>query len=260
MTLTEDSQFVPVASITHLAHPYAASLARLGQRDEAIQLLSSVASGPQPSEAVLDLLARTHAQLGHWAEAESYWKQALVLDPTNEAYEKGIHRIQKMRTRPAWLPSRSAFTLGGLALVFICVISLAASTYLRGPLRLQEKSAHSVALRPAVDLQQPQCRAPSLNLRIPRVSLRTEKQQVVIVFSLGLFAHNARLKPQAEELLTELGSQLSQQITDLDVTVVGHTDDTPIRSSRRYRDNVALGLVRAVTVAEFLRTTAHFPL
>jgi len=150
--------------------------------------------------------------------------------------------------------------LGGLALFFICVISLAAKTYLRGPQKLQEKSAPSVALKPTVGLQRTQIQLPNLNRRIAGVSLRNEKQQVAIFFSLGLFARNARLKPEAEELLTELGSQLSHQITDLDVTVVGHTDDTPIRSGRRYRDNAALGLIRAVTVAEFLKTTSNLPL
>jgi len=100
----------------------AADLARAGRYAEAEALLQQELRDRKATPAILDLLARIHAQQGHWREAEAAWTQALQLRPANEMYTAGLRRISQVRQRPMaflWKPvivsiAAALIFLGGL--------------------------------------------------------------------------------------------------------------------------------------------------
>jgi len=60
----------------------------------------------------------------------------------------------------------------------------------------------------------------------------------------------ADIKQQMKPLLRKIGSVLKK--TKGDITVTGHTDNVPLRSSWIYKSNLELSIARASSVAEFL--------
>jgi flagellar motor protein MotB len=91
------------------------------------------------------------------------------------------------------------------------------------------------------------------------VSLKPEGTESVVTFDVGLFSHGTNLNADAKSTLTALGRQLESHVGRINVSVVGHTDDVPLLLGQTYRDNVALGLARAMAVVNHLRATTNLP-
>lgn len=72
-----------------------------------------------------------------------------------------------------------------------------------------------------------------------------------ILFASG----SAELKSEGLEVLKNLGLELSEQLTDLNLEVGGHTDSVPINSTSRYTDNWGLSVARAVNVVRFFESS-----
>jgi tetratricopeptide (TPR) repeat protein len=97
----------------------AAELARAGRYGQAEALLLEVTQGPNVTPSSLDLLARIHAQQGRLLEAQSSWRRAAQLDPSNDAYHAGLRRIARIQRRPIWLGTLSPVLVGLALLVFV---------------------------------------------------------------------------------------------------------------------------------------------
>ncbi|MCP4371420.1 MAG: OmpA family protein [Deltaproteobacteria bacterium] len=65
----------------------------------------------------------------------------------------------------------------------------------------------------------------------------------------------ADIKQQMKPLLRKIGSVLKK--TKGNITVTGHTDNVPLRSSWIYKSNLELSIARAAIVAEFLLHKTH---
>jgi type VI secretion system protein ImpK len=237
----------------------AADLARAGHYSEAEPLLSEAVGEDQAMPAALDLLARIRAQQGRLLEAEALWTRACQLDPTNEAYRAGLHRIANMQRRPVWLAFLSPWLVG---LVVVGII-IATGLFVRNSLSewrasFQSELAGITAAQEAITSQR-QGKPPDVTLKIPGVSLRTEGDEIIVIFDSGLFARGTALNPEAKALLTELGHELEPYVGRIALRVIGHTDDVPMPAEREYRDNIALSLARAVAVVEQLRATSRLP-
>jgi len=81
----------------------------------------------------------------------------------------------------------------------------------------------------------------------------------VLTFEYGLFSFGVEFADDAEQALTAVGEQLKRCPDGVAVEIAGHTDDLPVPEGRRYRNNYALGMARAVAVAEVLREKAGLP-
>jgi type VI secretion system protein ImpK len=237
----------------------ATDLARAGRYSEAENLLSEVSGKGEVTPAVLDLSARIRAQQGRLLEAEALWRQASQLDPANEAYRAGLHRIVRMQRRPIWIATLLPWLVGLIVVGAISIAGFAVRSYV-SELRASLKSevARVAAAQEAIRAQL-QGEPPNVNLKIPGASLRVERNDCVIIFDSGLFARGAELKPDAKTTLTELGRQLEPYVGRLALRVIGHTDDLPMPAEREFRDNIALGMARAVAVVDHLRATTRLP-
>jgi hypothetical protein len=98
----------------------AADLARAGHYAEAEAPLTETLRHQKATPAILDLLARIHAQQGHWEAAETAWTQALQLDPAGEAYPAGLKRISQMKGRRR-LPRLLFPTIAALLILSSCL-------------------------------------------------------------------------------------------------------------------------------------------
>lgn len=103
---------------TTLAH--ASDLARSGRYAEAETVIQDAIRDRDASPAILDLLARIHAQQRHWKEADAAWSQARHLDPQNEEYVAGLKRILKMKH---WriFPRILLLIIMSLLIVLVCL-------------------------------------------------------------------------------------------------------------------------------------------
>lgn len=225
----------------------AAALARAGHYDAAEQLLSEL-NRSGTTVAALDLLARIRAQQGRLAEAERLWTQAIQFDPSNDTYAAALRRIAQMQRRPAWLPVLAGLVLGA-ALVIL-------------GLRLVRGRGPERAMNPPVtpeDISHAPPGVPKLNIQLAGVQAKVEGNEVVLTFTSGLFLQRAGLTAGARELLGRLAKQLEPMGNRVSIRIVGHTDDAPPPPGFRYPDNTALGLARAVAVAEHLRESSTLP-
>jgi flagellar motor protein MotB len=90
--------------------------------------------------------------------------------------------------------------------------------------------------------------------------VRADKDQVVVAFPAGVFRSLARLSDSGTAALADLGRRLGPLADDVSITVVGHTEDSPVSRSSGYSTNAELGLARAVAAAEQLSTASGLPL
>jgi chemotaxis protein MotB len=93
----------------------------------------------------------------------------------------------------------------------------------------------------------------------PTVAIVAEGEHLVIRLSAGAFfdAAGVALKPDALPVLDAIGEELA--ILRQTVRIEGHTDDRPLGSGNRYRNNWELSAARAVTVADYLQEAHRFP-
>jgi type VI secretion system protein ImpK len=100
---------------------------------------------------------------------------------------------------------------------------------------------------------------PNLMLHVPGVSVQTKHVETLLVFEEGLFPRGAELSTEAKKRLRRLAHELEPYVGLIVVRIVGHTDNQPPLSARRYPDDIALGLRRAVVVEEYMRRESHLP-
>jgi len=74
-----------------------------------------------------------------------------------------------------------------------------------------------------------------------------------------LFDEGSKLKPEAKEILTELGTCLEPYATRIYIIIYGCTDNIPMPEKQKYSDNIALGKARASSVFEHFRETTNLP-
>ncbi|HEX7713642.1 MAG TPA: OmpA family protein [Bacillota bacterium] len=249
--------------------PQAVKLARSGHYPDAENLLLLLVqeSGEQPE--VYDLLARIQAQQGRYTEAEISWSTALRLDPTNREYQLGLRRIRLQNGMAAERPLRGWLWGIGILLCFV-MMGFSARHYLgelrtvrlpvpvfqrisTAPRRIPEETPRDrVQTR---DLPQ----AFAKDLRIPGANVNYRKGQITVVFNTGLFQRGVKLLPGAQASLKNLALQLRPYKNRVLVHVEGHTDNVPMPLGLIYRDNVSLGMQRAVIVVDYLRAQADLP-
>jgi flagellar motor protein MotB len=86
-----------------------------------------------------------------------------------------------------------------------------------------------------------------------------EGSEKVIVFESGVFASGSKLSREGEALLSKVGRQLAPRAKNISITVVGCTDNVPVSGKKEYKDNKALGLMRAAVALQVLQSSSGIP-
>ena len=251
----------PLRLLAEVGLAEAAHLARAGRLTEAAAVLSDLPAAVSRSERVLDLRARIKAQMGHLEEAKAMWTEASRLDPENHAYARALGRLQKMprawaRALPGGLPATILFGIGSLLLAGYGLTRF----FTLGKMSDADRPAQTVGAGTSLQTTQPDNEAPpDLVIEHPDVSTRIDGHQLVVTLRSGLFSSGTRLKPEARDLLTSIGRSLFPYAGKVSVVVVGHTDNLQVRVKRGFRDNLDLGMRRAVLVLNHLKGAAHLP-
>ncbi len=237
--------------------PKAAELARAGKYLEAECLLQHLIQEGNELPAVFDLLARIRAQQGRLLEAQSYWADAIQLSSAKDFYRTALKRVERLQARPPWIGRiRPLFLSLGLLISFIIILTatLLNLRELKAPTlkTINQNSPRQIADVPGIS-------PPQVKINIPGVLVNNSEDQVVLTFETGLFLRQTELKPDAKETLNLLANQLRPYNGNIQVNIEGHTDDHPISNGMVYRDNISLGLQRAVTVIEYLRLKGQLP-
>ncbi len=98
----------------------------------------------------------------------------------------------------------------------------------------------------------------TLDRMVQDKSLSIERNQGKLIVNLSnqvLFdSGQADIKPAGLDILRRLARMLNTELADLDVQVLGHTDNIPVRG--RFGNNWALSSARAVNVVSFLEEDA----
>ncbi len=97
-------------------------------------------------------------------------------------------------------------------------------------------------------------------LELDRGVISKDASRCRVVFTYGVFSSGTQLTQDAARDLVQISNQLRDQSDAFELLVEGHTDATPIKSSRsKYVDNYALGMARAERVKLFLEDDCHLP-
>jgi flagellar motor protein MotB len=259
--------------------------ARAGRYDSARRLLDT-AGGPDSDDVeVLDLLARIHAQRGDLARADACWARVEQLDPDHAGAREGRRRIHATWAgrRP-----RAGVAAGAAVVGLLLAAGGAAAGWTLAPrpadehttdpavaqelARLRDEMGElraSVAAEPggaASGAAAPE-QAASDRLREirealadPRWTATLDARSVVVTFRDPVFqAGGAETSAGGEDALTGLAGRL-RDLTDVEVTVVGHTSDTAPVPGSPYADNAEVGLARALAGAQVVSSGSGIPL
>lgn len=235
----------------------AVDLARAGHYSAAENVLASMPQDEGTTPMRLDLMARMRAQQGRLREAEALWEQAAQLVSDSGAFRAGRNRIAKLQA----LPASVARVLIGLA----ALMTLALATVLTWKVTRELDSLRNTVIALSDKSYAGARGSPSFasdleaQLTLPGISFRKQQDALVATFDAGLFSSGTVLSVSAVRLLTELGQRLEARAGQLSVEITGCTDDRPVPSHGRYRDNSALGMARAVAVVELLREATRLP-
>jgi type VI secretion system protein ImpK len=262
----------------------ARAASRRGDLDEAARLLRDLDATAAPSAAVLDLLARVHAQRGELAEADACWARVQAVDPDDADAAAGRALIaeidsKRRRTRPVLHPARAVLLAAALAGVIA-----AGAVIWSGPInaapppdqltaggpdaaaRLQdeirradelerrvatleaERDGSATRLADAVD-------ALARDLAMPGVLLEKRPDAVRVVFEEGLFSRSDEITPAGAAMLSELGRRLAGM--DVSTTVVGHAVAVPGGPAS---GGSVVALARALVAARELADASGVPL
>ncbi len=97
-------------------------------------------------------------------------------------------------------------------------------------------------------------------LSLERGVVSKDASRCRVVFTYGVFSSGTQMTPDAAGDLMQLSNQLRDQSDAFALLVEGHTDATPIKSSRsKYVDNYALGMARAERVKLYLEDDCNLP-
>lgn len=91
------------------------------------------------------------------------------------------------------------------------------------------------------------------------MTVTAEGNEKVITFESGVFAGGTKLSRSGETMLSKVGRQLGARGKGITVTVVGCTDNVPVSGKKEYKDNKALGMLRAAEAQKVLQTSSGFP-
>jgi flagellar motor protein MotB len=235
-------------------------LAGRGRYADAENVLREVVTSGPDASTILDLIARIRAQQGQFSEATAMWKNALELNPENETYRAGIRRIEKIQNRPLWASAvfpMVVVVVAGLGIWFFGLatgnpVNRIREAFLHNDPRVVRdadkinRSTKASTLNASATLQQ-------IAIKVPGVLVRNQQNSTIVQFEEGLFRFAARLKPEAEDILSTLGLQLKPYAGRIAVSVTGCTDLKPIPDGWIYPDDAALGMARAVAVVNHLR-------
>jgi hypothetical protein len=83
-------------SIENMVAAQIETLVEEDRYEEAEATITAALHSRENSSFLLDLLARIHAQQGHWKQAEDAWGKALKLDPANRSFEAGLRRLSQV--------------------------------------------------------------------------------------------------------------------------------------------------------------------
>lgn len=230
----------------------ASDLAREGYFAESEQIIAHLLERESLEPEALDLLARIRAHQGRYDEARRLWNHAIAVEPGNESYKAALDRIAEVDR----LPHRSRV----LQVTFVCLVSvliIAALGYAMLRTNRQGQSIPSSPTRSGTQISA-ENRFP-LRLDLDDATVQNDNRGLNITFHSGLFMQGTELGAQGKKALDELGRQLKPKLDGLEVNVRGHTSDSRLRSNKSFRDNAALGMQRAVTVIEYLRSTHGLP-
>ncbi|HZZ84902.1 MAG TPA: hypothetical protein VFE30_10220 [Anaeromyxobacteraceae bacterium] len=250
-----------VAAQAVLAH--ASTLARAGRLDEAAGVLVEIEAGCVDVR-VLDLLAKVRAQQGRYEDAEALWSRAKALSGS-DGYDAALRRIEAVRTRPAWLPSK-------LLIAAAVIVAAVALGIVRAP-SWTKPTAHSAAaagMQAVAPLQQPKASSPEegranapaaqpQHFSVAGVTQAARDGGVELTLAEGLFRTGVSLRPHAVATLDELGARLGNAPQRTMVVIIGHTDDIPVATGKRFTDNASLGLARATVVMRRLIASSSLP-
>lgn len=235
----------------------ASDLAREGNFAESEQIIAHLLERESLEPEALDLLARIRAHQGRYDEARRLWNHASAVEPGNESYKAALDRIAEVDRLPH--PSRV------LQVTFVCLVSvliIAALGYAMLRANRQGRSIPRDDPRSSPTRSGAQISAENrfpLRLDLNDATVKNDNQGLNITFHSGLFTQGTELGAQGKEALDDLGRQLKPKLDGLEVNVRGHTSDSRLRSNKSFRDNAALGMQRAVTVIEYLRSTHGLP-
>lgn len=98
------------------------------------------------------------------------------------------------------------------------------------------------------------------DLKLSRGTLTKTAKEYRIVFNYGIFSSGTRKTQDAARDLVLFSNQIREHTAAFTLRVVGHTDATPITSSKgKYVDNYALGMARAEAAKAFLVHQCQLP-
>jgi flagellar motor protein MotB len=233
-----------------LALAQARTLARAGRYAEAEDLLSG---GEQPGAAVLDLLARIHAQQGHLDRADRYWAEAQRLAPGDEEIARARRRVVRVRAGVHRSPWRRPV---GVALGIVVLAAAVSATH-----AVDARSPDAGHPRPHVVARSssPPALLDVVDLRVPGVRVRRLPTEVSVTFDQGLFRQGLALRRGATTVLDALAARLRPYAPRIVVAVIGYTDDLPAPATGDYSGNVELATLRAAVVREIIRAAGGIP-
>lgn len=236
----------------------ATDLACAGHLDESEKILAEILREGEQAPKVLDLLARIRARQGRISEAESIWRNALASDPTSEAYKSALARIAQIQTPRKLRPVVPVVFAGVLAAFLL----LAAAYAFRGEGSYTQKPGNGTKNAPTI--QPSPVKASNENNLPLRIDVRSGRVNndidgLTIRFDFGLFPRTVELSHEAKEALDSVGQQMEPMVESVVVEVRGYTSDTRLRKHPTFQDNEALGLARAVTVINYLRSKYRLP-
>jgi outer membrane protein OmpA-like peptidoglycan-associated protein len=227
---TQESGADNSASIPAIDLLTAWNLVAIGNLDDAEHLLRK--SGKLPlSLSALDLLARIAVQKGQYEQARQLWRAVLEKDSSHEAAKAAIKRLGSPWIAVA-LIKRAAILASFAVILCLSIVGLFAL------FNVVEESQ----LRPAAPV-----------FSVPGCLVYANQAETRIVFEDGLFTFRCRLKESAKERLATFTRILREKAPNYWIIVEGHSDSFPMRKNGLYKDNYALGLQRALTVAEVLK-------
>ena len=265
---TAPDQLISLAQQALIAQ--ATELARSGRYAEAEAVLDRIKDGP--SAQVLDLRAKIKAQQGLFSEAASLWGLAIKTAPENKHYASSLKQASRRAKHPAWLAHHwsglAALTLLALALLLIMLPGkkvMQGSDVMQNPITAPQSrvmkngddSTGQSSGKMADRKEQTGIAVEKISLKGVRIFKTEEK--MTILFEEGLFTEGTQFHQSARPLLAQLGRQIAGIAPDVQIQVVGCTDDLPLVAGSLYADNSSLGLARAVKVIEILRKVTGLP-
>jgi flagellar motor protein MotB len=190
-----------------------------------------------------------------------------------EPLYRGLSPLAGVRPRPHEDDRRAVIVavvaVCGLLLMAFLVVGIArglSRAKLAEPVAVAQKPAEVVKPKPAEVKpvqQKPRPAAATVSesagLGGKGMVVPTEGSEKIGVFEAGVFASGTKLSREGEAMLSRVGRQLAPRAKSVSVTVVGCTDNIPVSGKKEYKDNQALGLLRAAAALQVLQSSSGIP-